>query len=109
MWGVQEAERKGEGERVRNIDERETSISCLLHTPYWGCARNQASDVLQFLFLLNPICTHTRLRTSPQGTICLYPISGPHLLRAKGQNVYISVVFTTTTPRPPRRMGLGMV
>ncbi|KAK1341804.1 hypothetical protein QTO34_016554 [Cnephaeus nilssonii] len=30
-----------EEERVRNIDERETSISCLLHTPYWGCARNQ--------------------------------------------------------------------
>ncbi|XP_059531164.1 F-box/LRR-repeat protein 5 isoform X2 [Myotis daubentonii] len=34
-------ERKGEEYRVRNIDERETSISCLLHTPHWGCARNQ--------------------------------------------------------------------
>ncbi|KAK1336934.1 hypothetical protein QTO34_002972 [Cnephaeus nilssonii] len=34
-------ERKREGERVRNIDEIETSISCLLHTPFWGCARNQ--------------------------------------------------------------------
>ncbi|KAK1339438.1 hypothetical protein QTO34_020121 [Cnephaeus nilssonii] len=34
-------ERKGEGERVRNIDERETLISCLLHTSYRGCARNR--------------------------------------------------------------------
>ncbi|KAK1327486.1 hypothetical protein QTO34_012988 [Cnephaeus nilssonii] len=40
IWG-QGRERKGEGERVRNIDERGTSISRLLHTPYWGCARNQ--------------------------------------------------------------------
>ncbi|KAK1346688.1 hypothetical protein QTO34_000548, partial [Cnephaeus nilssonii] len=27
-------EKKGEGQRVRNINERETSISCLLHTSY---------------------------------------------------------------------------
>ena len=33
--------RKGEEERIRNIDERETSISCLPYTPYWGCALNQ--------------------------------------------------------------------
>ena len=26
---------------VRNIDERETSISCLLLTPHWECACNQ--------------------------------------------------------------------
>ncbi|ELK34888.1 Zinc finger protein 384 [Myotis davidii] len=32
---------KEEGrEIVRNIDERETSIRCLLHISYWGCARN---------------------------------------------------------------------
>lgn len=29
-------ESKGEGERVGNIDERETSIGCLPHTSYWG-------------------------------------------------------------------------
>ncbi|ELK31061.1 hypothetical protein MDA_GLEAN10001366 [Myotis davidii] len=32
-------------ERDRNIDERETWISSLLHTPYWGCACNQAKEV----------------------------------------------------------------
>ena len=36
-------ERKREGQRVRNVDERETSTSCLLHTPHWGCARNQGT------------------------------------------------------------------
>ena len=38
-------ERKGGGQRVRNIDERETLISCLLHTPYWAYqyARNQGT------------------------------------------------------------------
>ncbi|ELK23649.1 Methylosome subunit pICln [Myotis davidii] len=34
-------EKKEEGYRVRNIDERETLINCLLHTSYWGCAHNQ--------------------------------------------------------------------
>nr|KAF6285908.1 hypothetical protein mMyoMyo1_009469 [Myotis myotis] len=30
------SERKGEGERDRNIsDERESLIGCFLHTPYW--------------------------------------------------------------------------
>nr|KAF6286106.1 NEDD8 activating enzyme E1 subunit 1 [Myotis myotis] len=33
-------ERKGERQRVRNIDERETSISCPLHISHWGYARN---------------------------------------------------------------------
>nr|KAF6392714.1 hypothetical protein mPipKuh1_007892 [Pipistrellus kuhlii] len=27
----------------RNIDERETSISHLLHTPHWECAHNQGT------------------------------------------------------------------
>ncbi|XP_070253306.1 protein odr-4 homolog isoform X1 [Myotis yumanensis] len=35
-------EKKGEGQRARNIHERETSTSCLPHAPQWGCARNQA-------------------------------------------------------------------
>ena len=31
------SERKGEGERVRNInDERESLTDCLVHAPYWG-------------------------------------------------------------------------
>ncbi|XP_023607311.1 E3 ubiquitin-protein ligase HECTD1 isoform X7 [Myotis lucifugus] len=34
-------ERKGEGQRVGNINGRETSISRLLHIPYWECAHNQ--------------------------------------------------------------------
>nr|KAF6386854.1 GTP cyclohydrolase 1 [Myotis myotis] len=44
--GYQEtiSERKGEGQKVRNIDERESSTSCPLHTFHWGCACNQ--DVL---------------------------------------------------------------
>ncbi|ELK25326.1 Collagen alpha-4(VI) chain [Myotis davidii] len=37
----EEKEEREEGrEIVRNIDERETSISCLLHTSHRGCARN---------------------------------------------------------------------
>nr|KAF6269945.1 hypothetical protein mMyoMyo1_011210 [Myotis myotis] len=30
------SERKGEGERARNIDERKSLIGCLLHASYWG-------------------------------------------------------------------------
>ena len=30
-------------ERARNINERESSICCLLHTPYWGYACNQGT------------------------------------------------------------------
>ena len=36
-------ERKGEGSKFRNMDERETSISCLLHTSYCECAWNQGT------------------------------------------------------------------
>nr|KAF6392458.1 hypothetical protein mPipKuh1_007673 [Pipistrellus kuhlii] len=32
-----------ERERDRNTDEREASISCLLHTPHWECGRNQGT------------------------------------------------------------------
>ncbi|KAK1347079.1 hypothetical protein QTO34_000943 [Cnephaeus nilssonii] len=41
--------RKREGLRARNIDERETSISCLLHTPHWGCARNQEAQCTKLM------------------------------------------------------------
>nr|KAF6272593.1 X-ray repair cross complementing 1 [Pipistrellus kuhlii] len=37
----EERGRERERERARNIDERETSTSCLLHTAYWGYAHNQ--------------------------------------------------------------------
>ena len=30
------------GKRVRNVDERETPTSCLLHTPYRECACKQS-------------------------------------------------------------------
>nr|KAF6374396.1 hypothetical protein mPipKuh1_009615 [Pipistrellus kuhlii] len=36
-------QRGGERDRARNVNERETSTSCFLHTPYRGCTRNQCT------------------------------------------------------------------
>ncbi|KAK1333018.1 hypothetical protein QTO34_006551 [Cnephaeus nilssonii] len=87
--GFNGAERKGERQRVRNINERETSISCLLHTPHWGCARNQGpalpvdagSDFrLLSLFLSEPINMKGLTPPQPRLAPCLGLASPPHLL-----------------------------